>query len=435
MNVSFFADFGSKNRAYTGGYYFAECMLNILRSLNVNLTVFSATIPKIDKGHSYVFGNDIKPVVLPVGGFGNPLVGLKWLYQLKKELKKLPKQDLYVFDQPMTIVNFLPQAPAIAMFHGSDFVKLQDLSIFHPRDLIYSIFWRKFFLNKIHKKFLSKEIGIPLFNSYDTLNRLCYDFNFDPHPLEKYLTYLPVDTEKFQRDNSARDKIRRQYQIPDDEIVIMALSNFDPVKRADRLSSIIIKTIAEIDPGNIYPPTHFNKKTNSTDSQGRNRLTAWSVNHLQNNLKMGGGVKFMLVGAGRMSKPIDELMGKSLIANRIIRIGEIPHNDVYKFYSAADIALSTSKRESFGYFIAEGMSCELPFIAYRGGAIEEVIEDARTGFVVDNENEFLERLTQLTENQDARKQMGIASRARIIKMFSMPVFKNRFLKILNEFII
>jgi len=165
------------------------------------------------------------------------------------------------------------------------------------------------------------------------------------------------------------------------------------VKRADRLSSIIIK---------IFEKSNFDN------------------------------VKFMLVGGGRMVEPIDELIKDSDIAKRIIRIKGVPHNDVYKFYSAADIALSTSERESFGYFIAEGMSCGLPFIAYRGGAIEEIIENNTTGFVVESEEDFIKFLLILIKNPMLRKKMGDAGNERILKMFSMPVFKNRLLKILEE---
>ena len=394
-NVTFFADFGSKNRPYTGGYYFAECLLGILRKLDINLTIFSAVIPKIDKDTALIKGDNIIEIKLPIGGFGNPFVGLKWAFQLRKKLKKMPKQDLYIFDQPMTLVNILPKAPAVAMFHGSDFVKLKDLSISHPRDFFYSIFWRKMFLNKINKKFLTKEIGIPLFNSNDTLNRLSADFTLDPRPLEQYVTHLPVDTDKFKRDNNERNKIREYYKIADDEILIVALSNFDLIKRADRLSSIVLKIL----------------KSSQTDK-----------------------VKFLLIGGGRISKPIDDLIENPDFLKNIIRIKEVSHNDVYKYYSAADIALSASERESFGYFIAEGMSTELPFVAYRGGAIEEVIQNNTTGFVVDSEDEFLESLQKLLNDNSLRLKMGEVGRERVIKMFSMEIFKERLLNILkNEF--
>lgn len=392
-NISYFADFGSRNRPYTGGYYFAECMLNILRGLDINLRVFSATIPRIDKGESFVSGNEIKDIELPIGGFGNPRVGLKWVFRLKKELTKIPKQDLYIFDQPNTLINFLPKAPAITMFHGSDFIKLKDLSIRHPRNFFYGLFWRRLFLNKIHKKFLTRKIGIPLFNSNDTLNRLNNDFNIDSTQLKKCITYLPVDTEKFKRDIDERNKIRRQYGIADDEIIIMALSNFDPVKRADRLKIIVEKI--------LYRPLDVK-------------------------------VKFLIVGSGRKSEPLNGLMQDSETGKNYIRINQVPHSEVYKFYSAADIALSTSERESFGYFIAEGMSCDLPFVGYKGGAIEEVIDNNKTGFVVSREDDFVEFLLILIKNPILRKQMGEKSREKIKQMFSVPVFRGRFLKILSE---
>lgn len=390
--VTYLADFGSPHRPYTGGYYFASCLLRILRELPINLTVFSVAYPNIDLGESYISGEGIAAMKLPTGGFGNPWTGFSWVRQLRRRLQKMPAQDLYIFDQPMTLARFLPQAPALAMFHGSDFVRWQDLSLTHPRDFIYGLLWRKLFLNRVHRKFLTKAIGIPLFNSRDTLTRLAADFQVDPHPLEKYITYLPIETDKFRFDEEDRVKLRQKYNLANDEIVIIALSNFDPVKRADRLTSMITNL--------------FNQLPNEK-------------------------IRFLLVGGGRQSQSIDELIKKTRIADRLIRVGEVPHTEVYKYYSAADIALSTSQRESFGYFITEGMSVGLPFVAYRGGAIEEVIDDSETGFVVESEEDFLTRLITLIQNKALWQKMGEAGRTRVESMFSLLAFKKRFLSILD----
>lgn len=389
--VIYFADFGSSHRPYTGGYYFASALLRILREMPIELTVFSATCDKIDKWENFAEGKEIISINLPDLGFGKPRVGLSWTLQLRKKLNAIPLQDLYIFDQPMTFTDLLPKVPIIAMFHGSDYVHLHNISLLRPRAFLYDILWRRPFLNRIHRKLLHREIGTPLFNSIDTLRRLANDFGIEQEPLEQYVTYLPVDTERFFRDEEARKRIRAQYGIQEDEVVVIALSNFDAVKRADRLSSIIRRAAAN-----------------------------------------GIRTKFLLVGGGRKRGAIEALTKDPAVAKMCILVGEVPHEKVNDYYSAADIALSTSERESFGYFIAEGMAAGLPFVAYDGGAIQEVIGDEKNGFVVENEDLFFDALSHLVENRELRNAMGFSARKRIEEQFSFPVFTRRFKRILQK---
>lgn len=395
MRVSFIADFGSKNRPYSGGYQFALRLLLILRSLDINLTVFSIANLKIDKDESYVSGSEIKKINIPDGGFGNPFVGLSLVKQLKNNLESMPRQDLYIFDQPMLLIDKLPIASTVAMFHGDDYVRFDSLPWSHPRALIYDLFWRKLFLNNIHRKLLNKKIGIPLFNSKDTLKLLSEDFEIKPEPLEKYVTYLPVDTDSFKRDGIVRKQVREKLNIADDEIVILALSNFDSIKAPERLKPIISNII------------------NSEQSKK---------------------IKFLLIGGGREREVVDSIMSDKELVKYCIRIGEVPHDEVNKYYNVADIGISTSKRESFGYFIAEGMASALPFVAYSGGAIDEIIEQEKCGFCCSDLDEFTTRLRLLINDTKLRALMGERSRERIVNIFSVQQFKNKFLNILlNEF--
>jgi glycosyltransferase involved in cell wall biosynthesis len=43
--------------------------------------------------------------------------------------------------------------------------------------------------------------------------------------------------------------------------------------------------------------------------------------------------------------------------------------------------------EPFGLVLIEAMACGTPVIAYNEGAVPEIIEDGKTGFIVDNQND------------------------------------------------
>lgn len=390
-NISYFADFGSDART-SGGPTFARELFKILDPLPINLTTFASFYPEVDKKIP-LDSPRIVPVTLPFKGtFGMPQVGIPWALKLRRLLIKMPKQDLYIFDQPQTWLSVLPQAPAIAMFHGSNYVEFNFSDFLHPRSSFYALVWEKPVLNRIQKKFLTKEIGTPIFNSHHTLGRICADFRLEPNNLEKNVLYLPVDTDKYKRNPNLREKTRKELGIRNDEIVILYLSNFSPAKQAQKVPPIVKGILSNCD----LP------------------------------------IKFLFVGRKISSAPIDKLCEDPKYRDFCIRIGEVPPEEVSGYYSSADIAISTSKEESFGYFVAEGMAAGLPYVAYPGGAIKELIKNGVTGFLVDSEEEFVAKLGELIRDKNLCEGMGLESKKRINEGFSIDAFRNKFLKVLEE---
>lgn len=64
-------------------------------------------------------------------------------------------------------------------------------------------------------------------------------------------------------------------------------------------------------------------------------------------------------------------------------IGEIASKEKAYYYQKAKVLLSpTSWEEPFGLMFIESMSCGTPVIAFARGAVPEIIEDGKTGFIV-----------------------------------------------------
>ena len=53
--------------------------------------------------------------------------------------------------------------------------------------------------------------------------------------------------------------------------------------------------------------------------------------------------------------------------------------------------------EPFGLVIIEAMACGTPVVAYRGGAVPELVETGRTGFVVENIEDAVEAIRRVAE--------------------------------------
>jgi glycosyltransferase involved in cell wall biosynthesis len=83
-------------------------------------------------------------------------------------------------------------------------------------------------------------------------------------------------------------------------------------------------------------------------------------------------------------------------------IGEIPDSDKSAFLGRAQAMLfPIDWPEPFGLVMIESLACGTPVVAYRGGSVDEVIENGVTGFVVDDLEQAIDATTR-THTLDRR---------------------------------
>jgi glycosyltransferase involved in cell wall biosynthesis len=104
-------------------------------------------------------------------------------------------------------------------------------------------------------------------------------------------------------------------------------------------------------------------------------------------------------------------------------------------YAAADVVVVPSTLpESFGFVAAEAMSVGLPVIASRIGALPEVVEDRRTGILVnpDDALSLLAAMKALSTSPSQRVEMGRAGRERFERLFGGERYVNEFVELYEE---
>ncbi|MDO8469646.1 MAG: glycosyltransferase [bacterium] len=240
---------------------------------------------------------------------------------------------------------------------------------------------------------LRRETGIPLINSRYTLTELAAERKIDPKELESYVIYQPTDVAGYRRDEEARVQRRRALGLDRDEVLITYISNFAPKKRADRVPAIVRQYYDSLPKANA---------------------------------------KFLFVGRGIAAAPLDELAESDEFRGRCLRIGEVKSHEVREFYSASDIAISTSESETFGYTVIEGMAAGLPTVAYGEGSLPEVVGDAGILLPSDDTRGFANALVRLTTDVRLRERMGLAAAERAQKELSREAFTVRLLGVLRR---
>ena len=89
-------------------------------------------------------------------------------------------------------------------------------------------------------------------------------------------------------------------------------------------------------------------------------------------------------------------------------------------------------RWKFYFKTVQYMAVGLPVVARRLGSNAEVIEDGVNGFLVETEQEWLDRLRLLAGAPALRRQMGAAARATVVERYSLAVHMPRMTRVFDR---
>ena len=109
------------------------------------------------------------------------------------------------------------------------------------------------------------------------------------------------------------------------------------------------------------------------------------------------------------------------LVNHVTFYKHIPYSDLINFYYNADVFVFPSVwDEPFGMPIIEAIACGLPVVATRGGGIPEIVEDGKTGVLVERGDvgSLAKALVVLIRDQSLRESIGNAGRQRVLERFT-----------------
>lgn len=114
--------------------------------------------------------------------------------------------------------------------------------------------------------------------------------------------------------------------------------------------------------------------------------------------------------------------------------GRIATEELVEEYSKAEVAVTASVYEGFGLPAAEAMSCGVPVIATRAGALPEVVKDGETGILVPPQDPvaIAGAIKRLQADKDLRRRMGQEGRKRVEQCFSWRLAAKQTLAVYEE---
>jgi mannosyltransferase len=115
------------------------------------------------------------------------------------------------------------------------------------------------------------------------------------------------------------------------------------------------------------------------------------------------------------------------LQSRIVITGEVPIEEVPRWYQRLTIYAFTSRNEGFGLTLIEAMAVGAALVASRAGAAELVVEDGVTGVLTPpgDVDALVAALEPLMRDPAAAAEMGERGRARVVEKFSLDAEANR----------
>ena len=188
-------------------------------------------------------------------------------------------------------------------------------------------------------------------------------------PLDRITYVAPgIIPSEFTFDGSARDDMRREWQIGD-EPVIFSAAMFRPDVKTEGLR--------------------------------------WVIRACGELFRQGNQFWLVIAGDGKEKKKLQRMAAEQ-VPGRARFVGKIPRRDMYRYYSAADLFVFPGIKESLGMVFLEAQSCGLPIVAFDNAGVPEAVQNTKTGLLVpmfDLDN-FVQAIDRLLNKADLRRRMG-----------------------------
>ena len=211
------------------------------------------------------------------------------------------------------------------------------------------------------------------------------------------ISVLPngIDTNRFNPDNVDRMKVRNEFSINSEEIVLGMLARFTPGKGHEEF---------------LWAARELNKKYTN--------------------------LRYLVVGEPSRGEHnyADEVkrLAKEYRLENLIFTGY--REDIPEVLAAMDIFTFPSHSEAFGIALVEAMAMQQPSVCSNSDGVLDIAVEGETSYLFENKNaeDLKEKLKLLIESKDKRNEFGRKARKRAIEQFDLEKITDRTLEMYQE---
>jgi glycosyltransferase involved in cell wall biosynthesis len=139
---------------------------------------------------------------------------------------------------------------------------------------------------------------------------------------------------------------------------------------------------------------------------------SWVIRACGELLRCGNPLRLVIAGDGKQRDKLQRQAADQL-GERVVFVGKISRNEMYRYYSACDLFVFPGIRESLGLVFLEAQACGLPVVAFDNAGVPEAVKDGTTGLLVPpfDAKEFEEAIARLLKDSQLRRKMGQAAQS------------------------
>ena len=287
-----------------------------------------------------------------------------------------------LFREKRRIVQELHKAPVDLWFTYHSYYKAPDLlgpAVCGELNIPYVLF-QGIYSTKRRRRWITKPGFYLNRNSLSRADHVFANKSVDLYNLkrllpENRLSYVApgIIPSEFTFDPDARRKLRKKWDVID-EPVIFSAAMFRPDVKTEGLTWVI-------------------RACGDLHRQGQN-------------------FRLVIAGDGREKGKLRHLADQHA-AGRVLFLGKVPRQEMFRYYSAADVFVFPGIRESLGMVFLEAQSCGLPVIAFDNAGVPEAVLDGKTGLLVpvNAMDSFVTAIQKLLTDHSRRQQMGLAAKS------------------------
>lgn len=130
-------------------------------------------------------------------------------------------------------------------------------------------------------------------------------------------------------------------------------------------------------------------------------------------------VAFIIIGDGAQRLSLEKYIVEHGLEKKIFLLGKI--DQAYRFLTALDIFVCPSLKEGFPWSVLEAMAAKIPIIASAVGALPEMIEGGKNGWLVPpgEPKEISSKIKELLDNDHQRQEFGLQAHQTVLFKFGL----------------
>lgn len=123
--------------------------------------------------------------------------------------------------------------------------------------------------------------------------------------------------------------------------------------------------------------------------------------------------KLVIVGEGPQKTELEKIIKKLGIDNKVVLSGY--QESIPKILKSSDLFVLPSIKEAFGLVLLEAMEAQLPIIATNTGGIPEIVQNHKSGELVEpgNAGQLAEKILELVKNKPIREKLAFLGHHRV----------------------